>query len=264
MKIAISGKGGVGKTTVAAFLIKALSDRGFRVLAIDADPDANLAHALGLGNHFHITPISQMKELIEERTETKLGGFGAFFKLNPKVDDLPDSLGVEAMEGVRLLVMGGVKKGGTGCVCPESTLLKNLVRHIVLQRNEAVVMDMEAGLEHLGRGTAGAVDILLVVVEPGKRSIDTAREIKRLAGDIGIKRVGAVLNKIRRAEEEKLLREELKDMEILGYIPFREAILRADLENKAPFLLDQESLSMVDEILQKIQNPKNPEGGAHE
>ncbi|MFN3535765.1 MAG: carbon monoxide dehydrogenase, partial [Desulfatiglandales bacterium] len=191
-------------------------------------------------------------------TETKLGGFGAFFKLNPKVDDLPDSLGVEAMEGVRLLVMGGVKKGGTGCVCPESTLLKNLLRHIVLQRNEAVVMDMEAGLEHLGRGTAGAVDILLVVVEPGKRSIDTAREIKRLAGDIGIKRVGTVLNKIRRGEEEELLREELKDMEILGYLPFREAILRADLENKAPFLLDKESLSMIDEILQKIQNPKNP------
>lgn len=264
MKIAISGKGGVGKTTVAAFIIKCLSLEGYRVLAIDADPDANLAHALGLGNHFHITPISQMKELIEERTETKLGGFGAFFKLNPKVDDLPESLGIEAMEGVRLLVMGGVKKGGSGCVCPESTLLKNLVRHIVLQRKEAVVMDMEAGLEHLGRGTAAGVDTLLVVVEPGKRSLDTARQINQLAKDVGIKRVGIVINKLRSKEEEELIRSELKDLEIIGALPFREEILRADLENKAPFLVDTETLSMVKGMVQRIKEYKRNLGGQDE
>lgn len=256
MKIAVSGKGGVGKTTVAAFLIKALALDGYRVLAIDADPDANLAHALGLGSHLQIVPISQMKELIEERTETKLGGFGAFFKLNPKVDDLPESLGIEAMEGVRLLVMGGVKKGGTGCVCPESTLLKNLVRHIVLQRNEAVVMDMEAGLEHLGRGTASAVDLLLVVVEPGMRSMDTARQINRLAKDIGIKRVSVVINKLRSKEEEAFAEKELGDMEILAKLPFSERILKADLENKAPFFVDEDTLFMVKEMLNKIRGSK--------
>jgi len=256
MKMAVSGKGGVGKTTVAAFFIKALAEDGFRVLAIDADPDANLAHALGLGSNISITPISQMKELIEERTETKLGGFGGFFKLNPKVDDLPDSLGLKVMENVRLLVMGGVKKGGAGCVCPESTLLKNLVMHIVLQRNEAVVMDMEAGLEHLGRGTAGAVDLLLVVVEPGKRSIDTAREIKRLAGDIGIKNLKVIGNKVRNPEEEAFLTQELKDFEVLGFIPYSNEIAKADLESKAPFVLDENGLAIIKDMLEQIRQTK--------
>jgi CO dehydrogenase maturation factor len=256
MKMAVSGKGGVGKTTVAAFFIKALAEDGFRVLAIDADPDANLAHALGLGSNISITPISQMKELIEERTETKLGGFGGFFKLNPKVDDLPDSLGLKVMENVRLLVMGGVKKGGSGCVCPESTLLKNLVMHIVLQRNEAVVMDMEAGLEHLGRGTAGAVDLLLVVVEPGKRSIDTAREIKRLAGDIGIKNLKVIGNKVRNPEEEAFLTQELKDFEVLGFIPYSNEIAKADLVSKAPFVLDENGLAIIKDMLEQIRQTK--------
>jgi len=253
MKMAISGKGGVGKTTVAAFFIKALAEEGFKVLAIDADPDANLAHALGLGSNVRITPISQMKELIEERTETKLGGFGGFFKLNPKVDDLPDSLGLKAMDNVRLLVMGGVKKGGSGCVCPESTLLKNLVRHIVLQRDEAVVMDMEAGLEHLGRGTAGSVDILLIVVEPGKRSIETAREIKRLAGDVGIKNLMVIGNKIRDSQEETFLRQELEDFNLLGFIPYSQEIAKADLESKAPFVLDENGLIIVKRMLEQIR-----------
>jgi len=256
MKMAISGKGGVGKTTVAAFFIKALAEDGFRVLAIDADPDANLAHALGLGSNVSITPISQMKELIEERTETKLGGFGGFFKLNPKVDDLPDSLGLKVTENVRLLVMGGVKKGGSGCVCPESTLLKNLVMHIVLQRNEAVVMDMEAGLEHLGRGTAGAVDLLLVVVEPGKRSIDTAREIKRLAGDIGIKNLKVIGNKIRTPQEEAFLTQELKDFDFLGFIPYSNEIAKADMESKAPFVLDENGLVIIKHMLDQIRQQK--------
>jgi len=233
-----------------------LAEDGFRVLAIDADPDANLAHALGLGSNISITPISQMKELIEERTETKLGGFGGFFKLNPKVDDLPDSLGLKVMENVRLLVMGGVKKGGSGCVCPESTLLKNLVMHIVLQRNEAVVMDMEAGLEHLGRGTAGAVDLLLVVVEPGKRSIDTAREIKRLAGDIGIKNLKVIGNKVRNPEEEAFLTQELKDFEVLGFIPYSNEIAKADLVSKAPFVLDENGLTIIKDMLEQIRQTK--------
>ncbi|MCP4682715.1 MAG: AAA family ATPase, partial [Desulfobacterales bacterium] len=185
MKVAVSGKGGVGKTTFASFLIRALADEGKKVLAIDADPDANLAQALGVKDSDQIVPISQMKELIEERTESKPGAMGGFFKLNPKVDDLPEKLSVE-IDGVKVMVMGGIKKGGAGCICPESVMLKNLVSHIVLARDEAVVLDMEAGLEHLGRGTAGAVERLIVVVEPGRRSIETAHQVRKLAGDIGL------------------------------------------------------------------------------
>ena len=204
MKIAISGKGGVGKTTFASFLVRALADQGIRVLAIDADPDANLAQALGVQGSEEIVPISDMKQLIEERTETKLGTMGGFFKLNPKVDDLPEKLSVE-VDGVRVMVLGGVKKGGAGCICPESTLLKKLVRHLVLARDEAIVLDMEAGLEHLGRGTAVAVDRLVVVVEPGRRSVETAHQIHRLANDIGLKKISLLGNKIRSEKDREFL-----------------------------------------------------------
>ena len=183
MKIAVSGKGGVGKTTFASLLIRAFNEQGKHVLAIDADPDANLAAALGIADADKITPISEMKELVAERTETQPGTIGGYFKLNPKVDDLPEALSAR-LENIKLMRLGGVKKGGAGCICPESTLLRALITHVVLARDEVVVMDMEAGIEHLGRATAQAVDKLIVVVEPGRRSIDTARNIQRLASEI--------------------------------------------------------------------------------
>ncbi len=250
MKLAISGKGGVGKTTFAAFLIKALADEGMKVLAIDADPDANLAHALGIKGAERIVPISEMKDLIEERTGVRPGTIGAFFKLNPKVDDLPDRLSVK-IGNIRFMKLGGIKKGGSGCICPESTLLKQLVRHIVVARDEAVVLDMEAGLEHMGRGTAMAVDRLVVVVEPGKRSIETAYQIRRLAKDLGIKRISLVGNKVRSKEEEDFLKENAKDFEFLCFIPFREEILRADLEGKAVFENDIETLKFIKNVIKE-------------
>ncbi len=151
MKIAISGKGGVGKTTFAALLIKNLSEMGHKVLAIDADPDANLATALGIDHAEKIVPISEMKDLVEERTGAKPGSIGQMFKLNPKVDDLPDALSYK-LDGIKFMRLGGITKGGGGCICPESTLLKALVTHLVLLRDEDLVMDMEAGIEHLGQG----------------------------------------------------------------------------------------------------------------
>ncbi|NQU15686.1 MAG: AAA family ATPase [Desulfobacteraceae bacterium] len=253
MKIAVSGKGGVGKTTFASFLIKALADEGKKVLAIDADPDANLAQALGVKNSDEIVPISQMKELIEERTEAKVGTMGSFFKLNPQVGDLPEKLSVE-VDGIRVMVMGGVKKGGAGCICPESTLLKSLVRHIVLARDEAVVLDMEAGLEHLGRGTAMAVDRLVVVVEPGRRSIETAHQVRKLAGDIGVKRLNFVGNKIRSEKDRDFLLKEMPDFEFLGFIPYRAEIIEADLEGCPPFEKDVEGLAAVKEMLKKLES----------
>ena len=251
MKIAISGKGGVGKTTFASFLIRAFSDEGKKVLAIDADPDANLAQALGIPQSADIVPISNMKELIEERTETKLGTMGSFFKLNPKVDDLPDRLSIK-IDNVKLMVLGGVKKGGAGCICPESTLLKNLVRHIVLARDEVIVLDMEAGLEHLGRGTAAAVNRLIVVVEPGRRSIDTAAHIRQLAKDIGVKKISLVGNKIRSETDRDFLLQHMPDFDFLGFIPFEAAIIEADLEGRPPFEKNAEGLEAVRMMLHKL------------
>lgn len=251
MKIAISGKGGVGKTTFASFLIRALADQGKKVLAIDADPDANLAQALGIEKNADITPISEMKEIIEERTEAKVGTMGSFFKLNPKVDDLPEKLSIR-INGIRLMVLGGVKTGGSGCICPESTLLKALIRHIVLARDEVVVIDMEAGLEHLGRGTAMGVDYLVVVVEPGRRSIETAYNILRLASDLGIKNLRFLGNKIRSDQDKKFFMEHMPDFHFLGFIPFTSNIIEADLEGRPPFEKNAETLMAVKEMVSKL------------
>lgn len=252
MKIAVSGKGGVGKTTFASFLIKALSDNGIKVLAIDADPDANLAQALGVKKDAKIVPISEMKEIIEERTEAKVGTMGSFFKLNPKVDDLPEKLSIR-INGIKLMVLGGVKTGGSGCICPESTMLKALVRHIVLSRDEAVVLDMEAGLEHLGRGTAMAVDRLIVVVEPGRRSVETAHHILKLAGDIGLKKLSFVGNKIRSEQDREFLMKLMPDFNFLGFIPFAPDIIQADLEGRPPFEKDPVGLDTVRKMIEKLK-----------
>jgi len=251
MKIAVSGKGGVGKTTFSSFLIKALGDKGKKVLAIDADPDANLAQALGVDKDAEITPISEMKEIIEERTEAKTGTMGSFFKLNPKVDDLPEKLSIK-LDNIKLMILGGVKTGGSGCICPESTMLKALVRHIVLARDEAVVLDMEAGLEHLGRGTAMAVDRLIVVVEPGRRSVETAHHILKLANDIGLKKLSFVGNKIRSEKDKEFFYKYMPDFDFLGFIPFAGEIIEADLEGRPPFEKDPVGLSAVKEMLDKL------------
>jgi CO dehydrogenase maturation factor len=204
------------------------------VLAIDADPDANLAAAIGIADAHRITPIADMKELIFERTEARPGSIGGFFKLNPKVDDLPDALSVRK-DNIKVMRLGGVKKGGGGCICPESTLLKALVTHIVLARDEVVVMDMEAGIEHLGRGTAKAVDKLIVVVEPGRRSIDTAAHIRQLAAEIRLNAIAVVGNKVRSETDKAFLAEHLSDFDFLGFLPYDDALIEADLSGISPY-----------------------------
>jgi len=251
MKLAVSGKGGVGKTTFSALLIRTLNAHGKRVLAIDADPDANLAAALGIPDAEKIVPIAEMKDLIFERTEAQPGTIGGFFKLNPKVDDLPDSLSAK-FENIKLMRLGGVKKGGGGCICPESTLLRALMLHIVLARDEVVVMDMEAGIEHLGRATASAVDKLIVVVEPGRRSMDTAGNIKKLASEIGLKNIGLVGNKIRGQKDEEFLKKHLSDFEFLGFIRQDEALIEADLDGVSPYDVDSIAKTNVKEMIAKL------------
>lgn len=251
MKIAVSGKGGVGKTTFSALMIRTFNEEGRHVLAIDADPDANLAGALGIKDADKIVPIAEMKELIFERTGAQAGTVGGFFKLNPKVDDLPDTLSAK-LDNIKLMRLGGVKKGGSGCICPESTLLKVLVMHIVLIRDEVVVMDMEAGIEHLGRGTAQAVNKLIVVVEPGRRSIDTAEHIKVLASEIGLKNIAIVGNKIRNKDDEDFIRQHLKDFQILGFMPYDPKLIEADVKGFSPFDTDSAAKAAVREMIGRI------------
>ncbi|OQY12582.1 MAG: carbon monoxide dehydrogenase [Desulfobacteraceae bacterium 4572_187] len=251
MKLAVSGKGGVGKTTFSALLIRTLNAQGKRVLAIDADPDANLAAALGIPDSDKIVPIAEMKELVFERTEAQPGSIGGFFKLNPKVDDLPDALSAK-LDNIKLMRLGGVKKGGGGCICPESTLLRALVIHVVLSRDEVVVMDMEAGIEHLGRATASAVDKLIVVVEPGRRSIDTAGYIKKLASEIGLKNICVVGNKIRSKKDEEFLKKHMSSFKLLGFIPYDEALIEADLDGVSPFDVDSTTKADIKEMITKL------------
>lgn len=228
MKIAISGKGGVGKTLLASLLSKIFAESGYSVLAIDADPDANLAATLGFPHPEKIIPISEMEDLITERTGARPGQSAPFFKLNPKVDDLPEKYSVEH-NGIKIMKMGRIKRGGTGCYCPEGALLQALLTHLLIQRDEVVILDMEAGIEHLARGTAKAVDKLIVVIEPGRRSIETALTINKLAQDLGVKNIALVGNKIRSKAEKEFINSSLPGSEFLGFIPYDQAIVDADL-----------------------------------
>jgi len=253
MKIAITGKGGVGKTTISAALCYSFAEKGYRVVAIDADPDANLGSALGFPEDVKLTPIIEMRDLIEQRTGVEPGSLGRFFKLNPEVDDLPEKLWVE-YNGIKLMVMGTVKKGGSGCVCAENVLLRSLVQHLLLFRKEVVIMDMEAGIEHLGRSTAQAVNLLIVVLEPGMRSIETALKIKKLAEDIGIKRVCGIGNKIRKEYEINFLKERIYGIQILGYIAYDESLIEADMSRLSVWDDGKQMVREIKKIVDRIIN----------
>ncbi len=231
MKLAIVGKGGVGKTTLAAALAKWLAARGRPVVAVDADPDGNLSAALGVAEESMPEPIAQMRELILERTEAKDEGAGLMFKLNPKVDDIPDQFSVEA-SGVRLLVLGTVELGGKGCMCPEGAVLKALMQHLLLRVEDDVILDMEAGLEHMGRASAKGVDALIAVVEPGMRSVQTADRIRRLAADIGIQRTLVVANKLQEDHQLERLRSALDGQEIIAALPYCADLVDTDLKGQ--------------------------------
>ena len=226
MKLAVTGKGGVGKSTVAGALALLAAKKGGRVLALDADPDANLANALGAGGDIKITPISKQIGLIEERTGAKVSEYGKVFKLNPEVSDVADRFAVK-INGVDLVVLGAASRGGGGCACPENAFLKALVADMVLYKNETLIMDMEAGVEHLGRATASGVDAVVVVVEPGGRSVECAATIARMGNEIGIKKFIYVANKVASAEDAKFLRESL-GFSPAASIPWSDSIRRAD------------------------------------
>lgn len=244
MKIAVTGKGGVGKTTFAATLARLYAEEGRHVLAADVDPDANLGLALGFSEEEldTIVPISKMRKLVEERTGA--GPDNQYYKINPKVDDIPDAYG-KVCNGVKLLVLGTVETGGAGCVCPEHVMLRRIINDLVLHRGDVVVLDMEAGLEHMGRGTTEGMDQFIVVIEPGSRSVQTYKNVKRLAKDLGVKQVHVVANKIRDEKDEEFVKTHIPAEDLLGFIHYNTEIMDADRQGCSPY---DYSKSAVDEI----------------
>ena len=257
MKLAITGKGGVGKTTLTALLAQAYADMGRQVLAVDADPSPCLAGALGFPEELRaqLHPIAEMDALIEERTGAKPGAVGGFFTLNPRVDDIPERFSV-LHRGVRLLEMGSVEIGGSGCICPEAAMLKTLFTHLMFRKDEVLLLDMYAGVEHLGRATVDFVDAMLVVVEPTRRSLGTASQIKKLANDIGLTRLYLVGNKVRNEEEAKFLEAETPGLPVLGYLPADLKVQEADRLNIPVYDHVTSLKESVEQIVRKIITPR--------
>jgi CO dehydrogenase maturation factor len=274
MKIAVSGKGGVGKTTVAAYLARLLAKDNHNVLAVDADPSPSLASALGLSEYERgkLIPITQMADLIEERTglppssktgsaDSSVTSFGKLFTMNPKVDDIADRFAVTCEDNVKLLLLGTIDTAGRGCFCPENALLKSLLRHLILTEGDFIILDMEAGTEHLGRGTARGLDLLLIVVEPGKRSLETASRIKKLAEELDITRIGLVVNKVPPETDMKDLEAQLSavDLPVLATIPFNLQLIDADLHDRSPFDYQntEDISSIMIDLKDKVLNIKS-------
>ncbi len=253
LKVAIGGKGGVGKTTVCAVLAKLFAEDGLDVLAIDADPNTSLASAFGIPSGRQPQPLVEMKQLIAERTGTSRDAVGAYFRLNPKVSDLPEKYWVK-VEGLKLLVLGGITQPGGGCACPEGAFLKAFLIHTILQRQEMVLVDLAAGVEFMGRASVQGIDALIVVVEPGGRSIETAKNIARMAEQLGIKHIASVINKVTDTGQVKMIKSKLENTNVLteiGYIP---AIQQADLQQRSVFQAGPEFIEQLKKAKTELLN----------
>lgn len=251
MKIAVTGKGGVGKTTLSSTLARLYADEGRTVLAADVDPDANLGLALGLTEDEvnAIVPIAKMRTLVEERTGATYAN--KFFKLNPQVSDIPDKFSKD-INGVKLLVMGTVDVGGSGCVCPEHVMLKSILASMTYRKDDVVVMDMEAGLEHLARGTAANMDQFIVVIEPGARSVQTYEKVKQLAADIGVTKVNVVANKVRNESDKEFIRSRIPAENLLGFISYNAEVIDADRRGLSPYDVSPQAVEEIKAIKARI------------
>ena len=258
MKIAVSGKGGVGKTTVAANLIYLFAKNGFSVFAVDADPDASLGLTLGMDPQklASLTPLVDMKDVIEQKS----GGKGAFYNLNPDVDDVADNYSLKKGQ-IKFLIMGGIKQGGSACYCRENSFLNAVLNSLLLDKEEVVVLDMSAGIEHLTRGTARGVDLMLVVTEPTRTSIKTAGLVKQLSSQLGIKNVKILGNKIRKEEEKKFLTENFSPGEIIGILPFEEKVWEKSMVDLPDPFEEESMLKGIEEVyLQIVRGAKEVTG----
>lgn len=253
VKIAIGGKGGVGKTTVCAVLARLFAEDSFEVLAIDADPNTNLASAFGIPAEQNPEPLIKMKQLIAERTGTEKDTPAAYFRLNPKVSDLPQEYWLE-VDGLKLLVLGGITQAGAGCACPQAAFLKALLTHTILQRREMVLVDLAAGVEFMGRASIQGIDALIVVVEPGSRSIETAINIARMAKELGVKQVAAIANKITEAGQIQTIKSQLANIPVLANIEYSSAVQEADLQQSSVFQADPELVKKLTEAKNQLMN----------
>lgn len=251
MKIAIGGKGGVGKTTVCSVWAQLFADEGHDVLAIDADPSLSLGAAFGLPAQRNPKPLIEMKDLIAERTGTRRDAVGAYFRLNPTVSDLPEEHWLK-VGNVKLLVLGAVTRAGGGCACPEGAFLKALLTHTILQRDELVLVDLAAGVEFLGRASVQGIDAFVVVVEPGSRSIETAGNIAAMARDLGIGTVGAIANKVTEPAQLDLIRSKLGDTPLLGTVTYSKSIQEADLKRAPVMQADAAAVSELNEARHRL------------
>jgi CO dehydrogenase maturation factor len=264
VKIAVTGKGGVGKTTLAAGLARTFGSRGYRVIALDMDPSPNLASSLSCNprDTAAITPLVEQEDLILERTGAPPEGGGLVFLINPKVDDIPDRFGIGCRDGLRLLVLGSIRTGGGGCFCPANALARRLVDHLS-GITDLLVMDMEAGVEHLGRGTTRTVEGLLVVSEPTVKSVEAAGQIVKLARDLGITRIFGVVNKVREGGGEPFL-SRLSSLGItpLGIIPFDPAVQEAEEEGVPVYDLPEGAgiRSRISELATALEERLGPFG----
>jgi CO dehydrogenase maturation factor len=264
VKIAVAGKGGVGKTFISSTLCRLLASDGYKVLAVDADPNFNLAYALGIPSEVAdgIVPLTENDALIREKTGVSSEVYAPVFNMTPTVNDIVDRFGVNAPGGVKLLVMGTVRGGGTGCMCGANALLRVLVQHILIQRGEALVMDMVAGLEHLGRGTARRMDAMLVVVEPRMKSMDTMRRILRLAEEIEIREVLAVGNKVANDAERRFIMENMEAMEVpvVSIVPFDATVGEADMKGipTLDYDADAPAIKAVEELKDHLVGRYSP------
>ena len=252
MKIAVTGKGGVGKTTVSALLAHAFKSSGHSVVAIDCDPDSNLLACMGYPHPENVKPLVELHALIEEKMGVKPGTTGGMFRLNPFVDDIPDRYAID-IGGIRVLVAGAVKKGGAGCYCPENSLIRALISHLLVDGTTDLILDMEAGVEHLSRGTIQAVDGLLIVTEPGRRSVETALRVRDLATDLGLTRVMAIGNKIRTTQDGEFLRAALENIELIGVLPFDGKIREAEIAGRSVVSASEPMETAIQDVVRQIE-----------
>jgi CO dehydrogenase maturation factor len=256
MKVAVSGKGGVGKTLVAGGLARGFAERSLKTIAIDADSSPNLGLTLGLTAEEtrKILPISENKQLVESKTST---GYSHVYNLNFSVDDIVRDYSVPTPLGPNLIVMGTVRSMGAGCMCAPTAVIRALLRHLVVETNEAVVLDLEAGVEHIGRGTARQVDDLLIIADSNMKSLEIAKHIHDLASAAGMKHLHLIGNRVMNDTQKQAIQTfaDQNTINVLAYVPWDQKVIESDMLGVTPLSnRESEAVKSIDKICELLMN----------